>query len=65
MLELRDRHAGETVVLVSHGDVIRSALAFALGMPLDLFGRIEIGTGSLSTVRIDHQGIRVTALNLR
>ncbi len=65
MLELRERHPDDAVLLVSHGDVIRAALAFALGMPLDLFTRIEVATGSVSTVRIDHQGIRVVALNLR
>ena len=53
------------VVLVSHGDVIRSALVFALGMPLDFYNRIEIGQGSISTVRIDASGIRILALNDR
>lgn len=51
--------------IVSHGDVIRSVLVFALGMPLDFFGRIEVGLGSISTIRIDRGGIRVIALNHR
>jgi broad specificity phosphatase PhoE len=65
LLEIAQRPGDETVVLVSHGDVIRAALVFALGMPLDLFGRIEVGLGSLSTLRIDSGGIRVLALNER
>jgi broad specificity phosphatase PhoE len=65
LIELRERHPDDAVVLVSHGDVIRAALVFALGMPLDFYGRIEIGTGSLSTVRIDARGICVTAINQR
>jgi probable phosphoglycerate mutase len=65
LMELRESHPDDALVLVSHGDVIRAALAFALGMPLDFYGRIEVATASLSTVRIDTAGIRVTAINQR
>jgi broad specificity phosphatase PhoE len=65
VVELSERHPHETVLLVSHGDVIRSALVFLLGMPLDFYNRIEIGQGSISTVRIDTSGIRILALNDR
>jgi|ERR1044071_1306144 probable phosphoglycerate mutase len=65
LLEICDRHREETVVAVSHGDVIRAALVFALGMPLDFYGRIEVGQGSLSTIRLDGAGIRVLAINER
>ena len=65
LLEIAERHLHQTVVVVSHGDVIRAALVFALGMPLDLYGRIEVGQGSLSTIRIDAAGIRVLAINER
>jgi probable phosphoglycerate mutase len=53
------------LVVVSHGDVIRSALLFALGMPLDHYNRLEVGQGSISTVHIDDAGIRVRAINER
>ena len=65
LLEIAERHLNDTVVAVSHGDVIRAVLAFALGMPLDFYGRIEVGQGSLSTLRIDAAGIRVLAINER
>jgi probable phosphoglycerate mutase len=65
LLELNERHLHETVVLVSHGDVIRAVLLFALGMPLDFYNRIEIGQGSISTIRIDAGGIRVLTLSER
>ncbi|HEU0217456.1 MAG TPA: histidine phosphatase family protein [Stellaceae bacterium] len=65
IMEMREAHPDDHVVVVSHGDVIRAALVFALGMPLDLYSRIEIATASLSTVRIDHNGIRVIAVNER
>ena len=65
LIELHHTHGDGGVVLVSHGDVIRAALAFALGMPIDYLTRIEVATGSLSTVRIDAGGIRVVNINDR
>src|SRR5215472_9262319 len=65
IMEMRAQHPDEAVVAVSHGDVIRAALVFALGMPLDFYHRIEVATASLSTVRIDAAGIRVIAVNER
>ena len=65
MFEITANHPDDAVVAVSHGDVIRAALVFALGMPLDFYGRIEVGLGSLSTIRIDSAGIRVLAVNER
>ncbi|HEV2303307.1 MAG TPA: histidine phosphatase family protein [Stellaceae bacterium] len=63
LLELHASHPQQSVLLVSHGDVIRAALLFALGMPLDFYGRIEIGIASLSTIRVDEGGMRVLRLN--
>lgn len=65
IMEMREQHPSEAVVVVSHGDVIRAALVFALGMPLDFYGRIEVATASLSTMRIDANGVRVIAVNER
>ena len=65
MIELNERHLHETVVVASHGDVIRAALLYALGMPLDFYNRIEVGQGSISTIQIHPGGIRVTTLGER
>ena len=65
MMEIAARHPDDNVVLISHGDVIRAGLVFALGMPLDFYGRIEVAQGSLSTLRIDAGGVRVLAINER
>jgi broad specificity phosphatase PhoE len=65
LLDINGRHPHQTVVVVSHGDVIRSALLFALGMSLDSYNSIEISQGSTSTLRIDAGGIRVLGLNER
>ena len=39
---LRERHAGQTVAVVSHGDVIKTAVAAALDLPLDGLHRFDI-----------------------
>jgi probable phosphoglycerate mutase len=65
IMEMRKQHPDDAVVVVSHGDVIRAALVFALGMPLDFYARIEVATASLSAVRIDANGVRVIAVNQR
>jgi probable phosphoglycerate mutase len=65
LLDINGRHPHQSVVVVSHGDVIRSAVLFALGMPLDSYNRIEISQGGVSTIRLDTSGIRVLTLNER
>ncbi|HEX5088408.1 MAG TPA: histidine phosphatase family protein [Nocardioides sp.] len=42
---------GAVWVAVSHGDIIKSVLADALGMHLDLFQRIQVDPASVSIVR--------------
>jgi broad specificity phosphatase PhoE len=65
LFDLRQTHCDGTVLIVSHGDVIRAALLFALGMPLDFYSRIEVGLASINTINIDDSGIRVLAVNER
>ncbi|WP_069385877.1 histidine phosphatase family protein [Cellulosimicrobium cellulans] len=48
---------------VSHGDVIKSVLADALGMHLDLFQRIVVGPASVSIVRYGPHRPEVIATN--
>jgi broad specificity phosphatase PhoE len=63
LFDLQQIHPNGSVVVVSHGDVIRAGLLFALGMPLDFYSRIEVAFASLSTIRLDGAGIRVSGLN--
>jgi probable phosphomutase (TIGR03848 family) len=50
--EVEAEHGASAVwVAVSHGDIIKSVLADALGMHLDLFQRIQVDPASLSIVR--------------
>jgi broad specificity phosphatase PhoE len=48
---------------VSHGDIIKSILADALGMHLDLFQRITVGPASVSIVRYGTSRPNVYATN--
>jgi len=45
-----ERHRGGVVVAVSHADPIKAALAHALGMHLDLFQRLNVAPGSITTI---------------
>jgi len=56
-------HPGRTVALVSHGDVIKAALAHYLGVHLDLFQRIEIAPASVSLVQLGPYGPKVLLVN--
>lgn len=47
---LRIAHEGQVVALFSHGDIIRTALAHYLGVPLDLFQRLAVATASVSVL---------------
>lgn len=60
---LRDPPIDGAVVLVSHAEVIRAALAYYLGAPLDFMLRLEIGPASLSTIAIEADGPRILCVN--
>ncbi len=57
-------HPGQTVALFSHGDPIRTALIYYLGMPLDFIQRLAIRTASVSILSVDDQTARLHAFNL-
>ncbi|MFW0773051.1 histidine phosphatase family protein [Paenarthrobacter nitroguajacolicus] len=54
---------GAVWAAVSHGDIIKSVLADALGMHLDLFQRISVGPASVSIVRYGTDRPTVYATN--
>jgi probable phosphoglycerate mutase len=63
MEALRARFADRGVVIVSHADVIKAALAYCLGLSLDGLQRFDIAPASLSTVVIGDWGAKVLSLN--
>lgn len=63
LLSLATRHAAQTVVVVSHADVLRATLCYFAGVPLDFLLRLDIAPASVSAVAIDDWGPRLLTVN--
>jgi broad specificity phosphatase PhoE len=63
MEQLRGRYAERSVILVSHSDVIKAALLYHLGLPIDAYGRLEVEPASISTLVVGEWGSKVLRLN--
>lgn len=61
--KLQRESSNQTVALFSHGDPIKSVFAYYLGIPLDLFTRVEISPGSHSVLRLNSWGPQILAVN--
>ena len=59
-----EHHRGGVVIAVSHADPIKGALAHALGMHLDLFQRLAIAPGSITTIVYGAGGPTVLGMNV-
>ena len=57
------KHAGETIVLVSHADPIKAAVTQAQGVALDLFQRTVISPCSVSIIAFGHGAPIVLGVN--
>jgi len=60
---LAHRHAGEVIVLVSHSDPLKLAIAYHIGMPLDTFQRLDISPASISELVFTSFHVRLARLN--
>ena len=60
---LRQQHPNEMVAVVSHGDPIKSALLYLLGLPMDFYSRFDISPASVSVVTVDEYHPRLLRLN--
>jgi broad specificity phosphatase PhoE len=56
---------GAVIALVSHSDMIRGAVAYALDLPLDRLLRFDIGPASVSRMVIGDWGAKLHSLNER
>jgi probable phosphomutase (TIGR03848 family) len=64
MEALSKLHASkEMIACFSHSDIIRLAVAYYIGTPLDLFQRISISPASISTFHLGKMGVRVINVN--
>ena len=57
------RHCGERIVVVSHADPIKAAVADAVGTHLDLFQRIVVSPCSVTAIAYNEAGPMVLAVN--
>lgn len=60
---LREEHPTGTVAVVSHADVIRTALAYYAAVPIDLLLRFEIGVASVTIVDVGDEGPTIVSVN--
>jgi broad specificity phosphatase PhoE len=60
---VRRSHPDQGVVLVTHGDVIKAALLYCLGMPIDGYRLFDISPASISTLVIGDWGAKVLSMN--
>jgi len=60
---LAKAHPKEMIAAVSHGDVIKLIVAHYLGLSLDLFQRLMIGTASITILRLGHGQPALVKLN--
>lgn len=58
-----EKHGNETVAVVSHSDLIKAAVAYYAGIPLDLFQRIEISPASVSVLELYEDTARILLVN--
>ncbi len=56
---------GETVVIVTHAEVIRSVVLLALQAPIDDYSRFAIGPASLTRLTVDGSQLRLDSVNER
>ena len=61
--ELVARHPGETVVVVSHADPIKAAIAHFTGMHLDQFQRIVVSPASVTVFDLSPHGAAMLKCN--
>ncbi len=60
---IRQKYPRGVLVLVSHGDVIRTALAHYLGLEFNEYRRINLDNGAISVVALFDNWKRVKAVN--
>jgi probable phosphomutase (TIGR03848 family) len=57
------KHNNELVAIVSHSDLIKSAIAYYAGISLDMIRRIEISPASVSMVNLFEDSVQIAFIN--
>jgi probable phosphoglycerate mutase len=61
--DLCQQHPKDLIACFSHSDLIKLALSYYLGQPLDLFQRIMIAPASISTLHLGEMGVQIINVN--
>lgn len=61
--KLKVRHPGKTIAVISHADIIRTALAYYSGIHPDMMNRFEISPASVSIIELYDETARITLVN--
>jgi len=56
-------HIDQTIGIISHSDMIKSAIAYYSGIPLDLMQRIEIRPASISIIELQQDTAKICLVN--
>jgi broad specificity phosphatase PhoE len=57
------QHAGASLALVSHSEVIKAIVSYVLGLPLDAWDRFELAPASISKIVSGDWGAKLVCLN--
>jgi probable phosphoglycerate mutase len=64
LLTQSSQHAAQDLIACfSHADPIRLAIAYFIGLPLDMFHRLSISPGSISALHLSEGSARLLSLN--
>lgn len=64
MNAFHQQHPGETILVVSHNDPVKSIIAYYLGISLDLFLRISIPNASVSVLSMFDESVLVRCIGV-
>ena len=63
MERLSAKHPERTIVLVSHAEVIKAAVSFHLGLPIDAWQKFDIAPASITKLAVSEEGAKLLGLN--
>lgn len=63
LCRLRDEHPGAALAVVGHADPLRAALAFFLGIPIDLARRVELEPAFVTRLELSETDARLCFSN--
>lgn len=61
----RQSQPKDLLVCVSHSDPIKLAVAYLIGLPLDLFQRLNVSPGSITALSIGEASASLLAMNVQ